>query len=445
MKKIPSTAAAELRGFHTLSGPTVSPKPDYGVFEARAIQCGLVAARKGAYDKAVLTAHEGLLPGEVWIDAMVDQAAEECRIHALGTAAGNHAAKFDGRHAPASYEHHYDHLEKRQKYLEDIIERETTQRDAAVAVLTGETLHNGAAFTGHLPSAPVVAYTPTFHPVRTRLLLALRPTRLARSFVDILATMIFFFIEAGIIAGPVQDATHASNLLQAAVLSISGIVATTIIPHFIGVTLATLSHGAPLTRRRSIPLFGAVLWLGGGVMLSKVRADAGAQSLRDMVAAQQSITPAQVNLAGQYDWWSVFLLFLLFTLGLGAGIILLKVGFYNPCLTRTVKADNTIALAESELVHVRAARAGHTALADANGTLTDDHTVTHQAMIDDIEEQYTVFTDTVLPAWKKTLHAVYRTELINALADPGITVILATGTPHRAQLTTVPTEKDTAA
>lgn len=409
---------------HTGDCPAVSPAPDIALLREQVIQDALQLAASGAWDADTLAAHEGLLPEEVQIVARVARVTAENPVHKRSAEALNVTGAFELLYGDGT---NRDALTAELTRLKKLIRGETRKRAEGVAVLTGEQLYaGGAAFTGDVPPAPVVDFERNSSVGRVRVQLALRSARLSRFFVDFGATIASLGIESAVISGPVALATRSDDPIHALAYSISGVLLATVLPHFFGTAAAVLLKGAKLTWRKSASLFFAAPWMVAVFLLATLRTQYAEQSQRTVLALSQRVAPAQVNLAGHFDWNSQLALWFALMLGTGLAIIAIKIGAYNPALTSVVKHDNVIAILRYQRAPLLAAKRLLGEKSDAQkqiGTMVTD--------------QYDHFEKKVLPAVEAELLSLFRVTFVKALADLEATGVLAASQPTHARLSAV--------
>ncbi len=414
------------RTFNTAAGPSNSPQPDIGQLREQVMGYARVDAASGAFDVPMLELHQGLLPRERQIVAEQQRRVPEARIDSIN------ARKIDLKHRYEALDDTIDErtaLQQQKKQLEDEIEDAERRRAPQAAIIAGTTKdHDGASYTAAEPPVPVIATGTSVRKARRQL--ALRPTRVVRWFTDIGATMLFLLIETGVITVTVATVIRTDDMGHALVISAAGVLLVTLVPHFLGITLGALLRGAPFTGRRIATLCLGVFWIAAVIVLAWLRTSAEETRRRTVIATAQNIAPQDVDLTGQFDFGAQLALWTAFVAGAGIGLIFLKIKAYNPALTAVVRADNVIALKKHQLAPVLAGLARITARLEA-------FTQAHTEVTSLTPGEYDVFAKQVLPALTRELLALYRATLVNALANPEATGVLAENSAEPTALSPV--------
>lgn len=417
--------------FNTAQAPNVSPPPDAGLLRSLVEQQAGYDAASGAYDEAIVKTHEGALPAEREIHARVD------RIIVESGSARLEPEKITLRHEyVAKYVDAANHtaLGTERAQLEEDLDDAKKLREEGVAELKGEaTRPDGSRYHGHVPPKPHLSPEERNSVRRARRALRFRPARVTRAIVDFGATIAFIPIEAIVISGPVSVAIRTDNYSEALLLSVSGILGATFLPHFGGQALSKLFHHGRFGWRETIALFGIPAWIGLALLLANVRTDAAANTYRNLAASTNQIAPSAVDMSG-FEFAGTFLFWFAFTTAVGCVILAIKLVAYNPVLTNVIKTDNAIAEMQLTLVNLT----GEIGRIDAQ--------VAAQKAIDELTvKQYDEFEKKVLPALRPELIALYRTTFINALAKPSMTGPLAYNDKAARMTAVAPaTERDAA-
>lgn len=414
-------------GLNTADGPNFGPRLDPAALKALVEQQAVVDAQSGAYDTDMLRAHEGPLPSEKYISALVDRLIEENALHAFD-AKGLDIGLAAGADPLVPLTGLADALESRgglEAKLEDIEEAlAATQREyeETCDVLRGEsTWRDGGSSVGAIPPTPVVSDEAATSKKKTQRELSKRPEARTRRFVDWQATVLSALPEFGVLSAILPFALGMTFNFEVAMIALAVMICAVGAPHFIGIFLSRAAKGA--TRRRlawvvALPL--TALWLLVVAQVANLRVDADrGRALREAAIAQ-GVTLAEADITGTFDEFGAWLLWASLLLAVGGVIIWLKMIAYNPALTSVIALQRELVLLKLDQVTTTA----KLARLDEIDAQRAELRAAQEEIAQNTAEQFEAMP-AMLDQLRHELITYYRTVFIDALATPSATGYLA--------------------
>lgn len=398
---------------HLAESAPSSPRVDAGQLRDHVDQLALVDAGSGAWDVLAITALEQL-PRETEIERLIHRLTREARqglreVRALG----EHRVEQARHRTPGS-----DGVVRSQPALEaeltdlgEAVAHAQAQRESAGRLLDGDETQDGVRWTGEEPPAPATT---------SRLALALRPARLRWWFVSIGATLLGGVVEGRIVWQLMYQDLRTDDSLMALSFALPIVLALTLLPHLVGIKAATALRSTAWRRPAAVAAVAGAVWVVALVFLAHQRTEDVRAGSSQRLASDLGVDVAAVpgHLLGSYGWQLGFWMAVL--VGIGAGLALLKVVYYNPAVGQALHADAVLALLRPRLVRLGAEKA-----------FVDGVVAVQQLAAKENETAWAVFLELTLPALREELLARYRNQLICALQSPEATTAIAT-TPTAA-------------
>jgi hypothetical protein len=397
---------------------SVERDTDFGLDTVR--QIAEADARSGAWDLHGVMSLGSQFPSEDLIESEIERRRLDhqntLRIGLVNSDYLNHdaehlAVSIDGKLTSLAQENRA--LEQARGRLDDL----QTERNKDVEVLEGRAVDGmSTPWTGPVPTPPVLNKDDPLW--RSRVRLALRPDRAKQFFLDIGLTLLALGVEAILIKESIALLRRDEGWFGY-LYAIPPLIVVTVLPHVIGKSLAAATRRKSFNRQEMITLIIAVpAWLATAYLLGDLRTQATEYRTRSRIAKQTGVTIEEVPsdvLNEQFHHLQVLFLWTILIAAVGVALLVLKIMFYNPYVTKVLKVDSQIAIAQRNL-----------AVAEQ-----ESERITSQVEIQKKSTKTTInswdhYIDVVLPAHALELKAHYRICLINAFADPDMaTAILA--------------------
>lgn len=400
--------------------PPESPERDTGLGLDNVRQLAEVDAKSGAWDHYAILALNAQFPAEDYIDSEIERRRQEHQ-NTLRSGLVNAAhLSEDAEHLPVSIDGRNTSMAQARAKLADsraLLAHLHAEREKDVAVVEGR-VRDGTdtPWSGVVPTPPVLDVDDKWASIR----LALRPDRAKQWFIDIGLTLIALGVETIIIKESI-DLLRRDEGFFGYLYAIPPLIVATVLPHVIGTRLAYAVRRKSFNWQERMTLAIAVpVWLATVFFLADIRRNATEYNRRRDIAdasggqyTAESVPPealdAQFNSTRTLLFWAVVIA------AVGVALIVFKLVFYNPYVTRLVKLDSKIALVQRD-----AARAER-----------DFERISGQIDVQNKSMKSTLnswdhYIDIILPAHALELKAHYRNCLVNAFGNPEMTgVILA--------------------
>ena len=397
------------------ANPPESPERDTGLSLDSVRQMAEVDAKSNGWDHYAVMALNTQFPREEQIDHEIERRRQEHQNTLRNRLVAALHLSEDAEHQPVSIDGKTTSLAQAKGKLKDtkeLLKELHEEREDGVAILEGGKLDGtDTPFTGPVPSPPVIGANSRFALTR----LALRPDRVKQWFIDIGLTLAALAIETIIVKESIallrRDEGWFGYLYAAGPL-----IVATVLPHVIGTRMA---YGV---RRKKFNLqewlaigISVPVWLLTAYFLADLRRNATEHGVRVDIAngSAGQYTPESVPkdvLAQQYNSATTMGFWFIVIAAIGVSLLVLKLAFYNPYVTKLVKLDSKIAIAQRDL-----------AIAEREyERITGQIEVQNKSMKATLNS-WDHYIDVILPSHALELKAHYRNCLINAFGDPEMT------------------------
>lgn len=409
----------------TGSGPSFPVQADFGLLAEWVKQTARTEATAGGWSSEAIAAHEGPLPGEVYVGTTIDTHAASASSRALEALGFDAGEKYQAKHAigPTTLgvgDSGLPELEQSRARLSQEVDDLKAKISRAEESLQGKApWSDGATYPAPLPEQPLIAPALRRDPERAKKALDRRPEIIRRRIITQWSTVLIGAADIGVLMLILGAALDTNKTIEIAAVAVAAVLAAVALPHAIGIQLSELLHGAPATLRRWVPIvgFGAV-WLLLGSTVATLRTSADRiRAIGELVTQSRDggtpLTYAQATDQVIFDSTSQFLVWFSLVLMPGAVVLAIKWFSHNPALDQCLSLQTSLAITELEL---SAVTADISRSADKVETLEEISTSTAKTW-----ELY----PKVLHKMRSQLIALYRLEFINALAEPASTGYLA--------------------
>lgn len=397
------------------ASPPDSPERDTGIGLDIVRQRAEVDASSGAWDHFATIALNAQFPTEDYIDHEIQRRRNEhLNTKRNREIAGAHlledaetlAVSINGRATSlTSVEGTVKDLKEDLKDLERI-------RDDHLAIVQGEkTGEDDTPWAGPVPTAPVIDSNSKFLQLR----LALRPDRVKQWFLDIGLTIAALLVETIIVKESIELLIRDQGWFGY-LYSLPPLLVATVLPHVIGTRLAaTVRRGAATMQEKAVYAVALPVWLVTVYFLARVRTDATEHNARVAIArgSRGAYTPESVPqdvLAQQFHPFATLALWFCLIIAVGVSLLVLKLAFYNPYISKIVKDYSKIVITEVNLSRAMRER-------ERIAGQVDVQKKSLKAVLDSWDH----YIDVILPAHALELKAHYRNCLINQYGDPEMT------------------------
>lgn len=397
------------------ASPPESPERDTGLGLDSVRQMAEVDAKGGGWDQFAVLAQTVQFPSEEVIDHEVERRrSEHENTRRNREIAGGHmledaenlAVSIDGRKTSLA-----EAKRTLKKAREDLKELEAG-RDASLAIVRGDAKDkDDTPWTGPVPTPPTVETNSRFLHLR----LALRPERLKQWFQDIGLTLAALAVETIIVKESVELLIR-DNGWFGYLYALPPLLVATVLPHVIGTRVAgAMKRGRTNLQDKAVLIVSLPIWVATVFFLAKVRTDATEQNTRARIAraSNNEFTPGTVprdQVDQQFSFMGTLSLWFFIIIAVGVSLLVLKVAFYNPYVTKLVKDYSKIAIAERNL-----------AIAEREVERIEGQIELQNKSVQSVLASWKHYIDDILPSHALELKAHYRNCLINAYGDPDMT------------------------
>ena len=397
------------------ASPPESPERDTGLGLDIVRQRAEVDASSGGWDHFATIALNTQFPTEEYIDHEIQRRRNEhLNTKRNREIAGAHlledaetlAVSIDGRTTSlATVEGRVKELKEDLKDLEQI-------RDDHLAIVAGnETDEESTPWTGPVPTAPVIDSNSRF----LQLKLALRPDRVKQWFLDIGLTLAALMVETIIVKESIELLIRDQGWFGY-LYALPPLLVATVLPHVIGTRLAaTVRRGTATMQEKAVYAVALPVWLLTVYFLARVRTDATEHNARVAIArgSRGAYTPESVPqevLEQQFHPFATLSLWFCLIIAVGVSLLVLKLAFYNPYISKLVKDYSKIVIAEVNLSRAERERERITGQIEVQ-----------KKSLEAVLDSWDHYINVILPAHALELKAHYRNCLINKYGDPEMT------------------------
>lgn len=397
---------------------SVERDTDFGLDTVR--QIAERDARSGAWDLHGIMSLGAQFPSEDLIESEIERRRLDHQNTLRMGLVNSDYLNHDAEHLAVSIDGKLTSLAQEKRSLEQGRERLSNlelEREKDVEILEGRALDGMATpWTGSVPTPPVLNIE---DPVwRSRAKLALRPDRAKQFFLDIGLTLLALGVETILIKESIALLRRDEGWFGY-LYAIPPLIVVTVLPHVIGKSLAAAARRKSVNWQEKLTLLIAVLpWLFTAYILGDLRTKATEYRTRSRIAKATGVKIEEVStdaLNEQFSYIKTLLLWTTLIAAVGISLVVLKIVFYNPYVTKVLKIDSQIAVAQRNL-----------AAAEREFERITSQVETQKKSTKTTINSWDHYIDVVLPAHALELKAHYRNCLINAFADPDMaTAILA--------------------
>lgn len=397
------------------ASPPESPERDTGLGLDIVRQRAEVDASSGGWDHFATIALNAQFPTEEYIDHEIQRRRNEHRNTKRNREiAGAHlledaetlAVSIDGRTTSlATVEGRVRELKEDLKDLEEI-------RDDHLAIVEGKkTDEDRTPWTGPAPTAPVIDSSSRFLQIK----LALRPDRVKQWFLDIGLTLAALMVETIIVKESIELLIRDQGWFGY-LYALPPLLVATVLPHVIGTRLAaTVRRGTATMQEKAVYAVALPVWLLTVYFLARVRTDATEHNARVAIArgSRGAYTPESVPqdvLEQQFRPFATLALWFCLIIAVGVSLLVLKLAFYNPYISKLVKDYSKIVVAEVNLSRAQRERERITGQIEVQ-----------KKSLETVLDSWDHYINVILPAHALELKAHYRNCLINKYGDPEMT------------------------
>ena len=375
-------------------------------------------ARSGAWDLHGIMSMDAQFPSEDVIESEIERRRlDHQNTLRLGLVNSNHL-NHDAEHLAVSIDGKLTSLAQERRALDQARGRLNDlkiERGKDVDVLEGRA-EDGmlTPWTGSVPTPPVLNMEDSLW--RSRAKLALRPDRAKQFFLDIGLTLVALLVEMILIKDSIALLRRDEGWFGY-LYAIPPLIVVTVLPHVVGKSLAAAARRKSVNRQELLTLLIAVpAWLATAYLLGSLRTDATEYRIRRLIAKANGRTIETVSqdmVDEQFHRFGTLCLWTVLISAVGFSLVVLKIVFYNPYVTKVLKVDSQIAVAQRNL-----------AVAEREFERITSQVTTQKKSSKTTINSWDHYIDVVLPAHALELKAHYRNCLIKAFADPDLTTAI---------------------